>query len=262
MPEWLLTKDNYTPQKDNDIFISRSIVSILSVLTKFRSQTEYKVNRLGVNALVKLITVLISIILVSLTKKIEFVLIIHVWLLVVMNFLRTDEIKHVIKSGFIIAAFTFIIFLPSVILGYGNNSLMVILKVIASVTLVNILACTTQWNELISALKVFHIPDIFIFVLDITIKYIIILGDFSLDMVYALKLRSIGRNKDKNMSLSAILGTLFIKSKEMSEEMYGAMECRGFNGEYKIYKKFKLKFADYICIIFNIVFIVVFLYLK
>lgn len=262
MPEWLLVKDDYVPKKDNDIFIKKSIMSILGMLTKFRSQTDYKVNRLGANALMKFITVLLSIILVSLTKNFVFVLIIHVWLLVLINFLRVDEIKSVLKAGFVAAAFTLIIFLPSVFLGYGNNSLMVVMKVLASVTMVSILACTTQWNDLICALKVFHIPDIFIFVLDTTIKHIIILGEFSLNMVYALRLRSIGRNNDKNTSISAIMGTLFIKSKEMSEEMYGAMECRGFTGEYKLYRKFTLKYADYICIMFNIIFISLFFYLK
>jgi cobalt/nickel transport system permease protein len=48
-----------------------------------------------------------------------------------------------------------------------------------------------------------------------------------------LKLRSVGRNKEKYTSVSGVAGTMFIKSKEMSEEMYEAMECRGFTGEYK-----------------------------
>ena len=33
--------------------------------------------------------------------------------------------------------------------------------------------------------------------------------------------------------LTGIAGTLFLKSKEMAEEMYAAMECRGFTGEYR-----------------------------
>ena len=53
---------------------------------------------------------------------------------------------------------------------------------------------------------------------------------------------------------------MFIKSKEMAEEMYGAMECRGFVGEYKVYNEFKFKLADYICIIFNVIFILTYFY--
>jgi len=46
----------------------------------------------------------------------------------------------------------------------------------------------------------------------------------------------------------------------MVEEMYGAMECRGFTGSYKVYKNFKFKLSDYICIMSNIVFILTYFY--
>ena len=49
------------------------------------------------------------------------------------------------------------------------------------------------------------------------------LGEFTLEMLYALKLRSVGKNRNKYGSLGGIAGTLFVKSREMSEEMSGAM---------------------------------------
>ena len=260
MPEWLLKKDDYTPLKDKNAFIDKSILSIFYVLTRFRQQTKLGTDKFGINALIKLISTLLIIIFVSLTKSFTFVLIANVLILVLINFLSINEMKHVLKVSIMVAIFTFIILLPSILLGYGNNTLMITLKVLVSVASVNILACTTQWNELIISLKVFRVPDMFIFVLDITIKYIIILGEFSLNMVYALKLRSIGKNNKKSTALSGIVGTMFIKSKEMAEEMYGAMESRGFTGTYKVYKKFKLKLVDYICIMFNLVFIITYFY--
>ena len=53
----------------------------------------------------------------------------------------------------------------------------------------------------------------FIFVFDITIKYIVIFGEFSLNMLYALKLRSVGKSKNKSTSLSGIIGTTVYKIK-------------------------------------------------
>lgn len=260
MPEWLLKKDNYKPPKDKDTFINKSIISILDVLTRFTRQTEYRANKLEFNALIKIISTLILIIFVSLTKSFTFVLITNVFMLVLINFFRIDEIKYILKVSSSVAIFTFVILLPSIFLGYGNNALIITLKTLVSVASVNILAVTTQWNDLTCALKVFRVPDMFIFVLDITIKYILVLGEFSLNMVYALKLRSVGKSNNKSTSLSGIVGTMFIKSKEMAEEMYGAMECRGFTGEYKVYKKFKLKLPDYICIVFNVAFIITYFY--
>lgn len=260
MPEWMLQKDNYIPEKDKDSFIDKSILSILKVLTKLRLQTDNKADKSGISAVFKLISVLLIIIFISLTRSFTFVIIANVFILVLINFLDIEEIKRIVKMGSVIAVFTLIILMPSAFLGYGNNIIMITLKVIASVTSVNILACTTQWTDLTGALKLFHVPDLFIFVLDITIKYIIVLGEFSLNMVYSLKLRSVGRSNNKSESLSGIMGTMFLKSKEMSEEMYGAMECRGFTGEYKVYRKLKFKMQDYICIIFDIIFILTYFY--
>lgn len=260
MPEWLLKKDNYIPPNDKDKFIDKSIISILSVLVRFIRQTEYKTEKFQINALIKLISTLVLIIFVSLTRNFTFVLITNVFMLVLINFFNINIIKYILKVSLSAAIFSFIVFLPAIFLGYSNNALMIIMKIFVSAESVNILAFTTIWNELTSALKIIRVPDMFIFVLDITIKYILILGKFSLNMIYALKLRSIGKNRDKNASLSGIVGTMFIKSKEMSEETYSAMECRGFTGEYKVCKKFKLRLPDYICCIFNVIFIAAYFY--
>jgi len=84
----------------------------------------------------------------------------------------------------------------------------------------------------------------FILVLDITLKYITLLGDFALSMLYALRLRSVGKNDGKTASLSAVAGTMFLKSKEMAEEMYAAMECRGFTGTYRVTGRLRPCAAD------------------
>ena len=76
---------------------------------------------------------------------------------------------------------------------------------------------TASWSEISLALSSIHIPDIFILVLDLAIKYISLLGGLVLDMLYALKLRSVGRNRDKTASLSGVAGTVFLKSKEAAD---------------------------------------------
>ena len=244
MPEWLLKKDNYVPENEKDNFINKSILTILVLLTRFRLQTENKEGKFGITAVIKVVLTLLMIILVSLSRSAAFVVLIDVLLLLIVSFLNVREIKYIIKAGFIISLFTFIILLPSILMGNKNNSYLIILKVLATVTAVNLTACTNKWNDIITVLKLLFIPDIFIFVLDITIKYIVIFGEFSLNMLYSLKLRSIGKSKDKSTSLSGIMGTLFLKSQEMTEEMHGAMECRGFTGEYKAYRKFKISIKD------------------
>lgn len=100
------------------------------------------------------------------------------------------------------------------------------------VTLVGILSSETSWNKLTGSLRTFHVPPLFIFTLDITLKYISILGEICVDILRAVSLRSVGKNPINAKSFSGVLGITFLKSSEMAEEMYASMCCRGFTGEY------------------------------
>ncbi len=262
MPEWLIKDENYTPETDKDTFINRSILSILGILSKMKTQSEYKEDKYRLSTVLKVAFTLMLVILVSISRNYTFIITIIIYLLSVLSLMDAVRIIRVLRISLVMAVFTFIILLPTVFWGNNYSIIMITSKVFATVTAVNILSNSTRWSLVTSALKRFFIPGIFILVLDITIKYIVMLGDFSLGMLYALKLRSVGRNKSKYASLSGIAGTMFIKSKEMAEDMYQAMECRGFTGEYRIYDKIKLGIADVLYIVFNVGILAVFLYLE
>lgn len=260
MPEWLLKKDEYIPLKEKNTFINKSILTILKMLSKFKYGSKYESNRFNINAITKIISAIILIIMVSLSRSFGFLIIVDVYLLLIISVLTAKEINHIIKMAVVVAIFTLIVLLPSILMGNQNNSVLLIIKTLTTITVVNITSSISKWDETTKTLKLFFIPDIFILVLDITIKYIIIFGEFSLNMLYALKLRSVGKNKNKTTSISGIIGTMFIKSKEMAEEMYGAMECRGFTGEYKLHSKLKFRLNDMLCIMIDIGFIVSYFY--
>ena len=145
---------------------------------------------------------------------------------------------------------------------YGNiyNSLLLFQKIITTILLMNLLSHNTKWSEISKSLKLLFIPDIFIWIMDITIKYIVLLGEYSINLLYALKLRSIGITSNKYNSLTGIMGNLFIKSYKMSEEMFHAMECRGFVGEYTTKVNLNLKKMDYIYLAINILLVSLFIY--
>lgn len=260
MPEWLLKKDSYIPPSKKDAFINKSILSILNTLTRFRIQTEYKSSKVTINAFLKILFTILLITFVSLSRQFAFLVIVDVYLLFIVSLLKAQQIKYIGKMGILASIMTVILLIPSILMGNKNNSFMLVIKVLSSVTAVNITACTTNWYDNISALRLFFIPNIFIFVFDITLKYIVILGDFSLNMLYSLKLRSVGISISKTTSLSGIIGTMFLKSKEMAEEMYGAMECRCFTGEYRRSKKLKINLSDIIFITINIMVIYSYFY--
>ena len=124
------------------------------------------------------------------------------------------------------------------------------------------LSAGTAWNKLTASLRAFHIPDIFIFTLDITLKYIAVLGEICMEILTSLRLRSIGQNKKKAKAFSGILGISFLKSREMADEMYAAMCCRGFVGEYKTGRKYTFQKQDIFYILSMIAVVGLFVYLE
>lgn len=259
MPEWLLKEENYAPQADKDTFVNKSILSLFQVISRIKMQEFRNKPRYSVNVTLKVSFTFLFVLLLSLAKSFSFVLAANVYLLLILSLLDGKTIIRVIKPSFLMAFFTFLIMVPSLLWGYSYSAVMITVKVFASITAVSILTHTSKWSDITGALKVFFVPDIFILVLDITMKYIVMLGDFTLNMLYALKLRSVGKNRNKYSSLSGIAGTMFVKSKEMAEDMYYAMECRGFTGEYRVYGRFKLTAPDLAYIILNIGIVLLFL---
>lgn len=262
MPEWLLNENEYTPQSDKDTFINKSILSLLSLISRIRSQGGYNKETLKVSAVLKVALTFMIILFLSLSRSFTFIVIVNVYLLSVLSMMRGEDIIKILKASFAVAAFTFVILLPAAFWGNYYSIKMITPKVFATVMAVNIVSHSTKWNNITNALKTFFIPDIFILVLDITIKYILLLGEFSLNMLYALKLRSVGKNSSKYTALSGIVGIMFIKSKEMSEDMYSAMECRGFTGEYRVNRRFKVTFYDIIYIVINTIIAFLFFYIR
>ncbi|MEA4825787.1 MAG: energy-coupling factor transporter transmembrane component T [Clostridium sp.] len=258
--EWLFQKDDYTPIKDQEKFVDRSIFSIINILGRIKRRGNYSTRPFyKLNATLKVVFTFINIILLALSRNFVFIIALYIYLLTCIITLEKEEIEDILLISFVIPIFTLIMLIPSLLSGNIINSALILIKVASTILSVNILSYTTKWEHITKALKLLFIPDLFIWVMEITIKYIVILGEHSLNMLYALKLRSIGKNNKKYNSLSRLMGNLFLKSKEMGEEMFSAMECRGFTGEYKSLVGFKADKYDIIYCIVNIAFIVAFI---
>jgi cobalt/nickel transport system permease protein len=74
------------------------------------------------------------------------------------------------------------------------------------------------------------VSEVVTLTLGLTLKYIVVLGSVALEMLEALRLRSVGRNDDKRASIGGVGGMLFLKSREAAEDTAAAMRCRGFEG--------------------------------
>jgi cobalt/nickel transport system permease protein len=258
MPSWLLKGEDYAPRTDREAFIDRSIESLLRVLSKLRAQDRPGKARLAFSAHAKILSTVVAIILLSLSQNPSFLLIAGTVLLVLLGLQRGELILKTLKACIPAAALTFVVMLPSVFWGNSRGVVMISAKVFLSVAAVRLLSGTTGWTPMTRALKAFRVPDIFLLVLDTTVRYIVLLGELSLAMLYAVKLRSVGRNGGKAASISAIAGTLFLKSRDMAEDMYAAMECRCFTGSYAVRRAFTPSPVDALLLALDGLFILAF----
>lgn len=245
LPTWALREENYNAEDDSDYFISRSLLRIMKILRSLRYQSRRKqIEKFSAAGAIFFTGILILLCVSSQTTNFLFCVLAVELIFLCLQDGRT--IRVIIQNSFMAATVGAIFVLPSFF--FGNTNLLIImpLKIFLTTTVLGLLTNFFRWHQLTEALKKFRVPAVVIFILDTTLRYIFLLGEISQDLLTALKLRSVGKNHDKKKSASGILGMVFLKSKEMSEEMYLAMICRGFTGEYLSSSKKFFKIGDLI----------------
>ena len=215
LPDWMCSGETYVPSKDKEAFLTKSTKSVLSVLAKMRFY-EGKDGRFSATPSLKLFYTLLYIVLTACSGNYLFTLIMCAAVTVRLAFFSAKAIRQILRGTAGAVLFSILILLPSVFMGTPQ-------------TLMNI---------------TFRLPSIFIFTLDITLKYISVLGEMCAAILTSVRLRSVGKNPQKAKALSGVLGISFLKSGEMAEEMHAAMCCRGFTGEYKKKQKYTLCAED------------------
>ena len=260
VPEWLSAKDNYIPKEEKNLYIEKSIFSLIKIISIIRQNKNQDKLIYSINPTLKVVSVILMILCVSISRSFIYIFIIDIYVLINLFLMEKKSRKRLLLKSFIFPLVTLIALIPSMFYGNINNSLLIFQKLIITILLMNLLSHNTKWSEISKSLKLLFIPDIFIWIMYITIRYVVLLGEHSINLLFALKLRSIGITSNKYNSLTGIMGNLFIKSYKMSEEMFHAMECRGFVGEYTTKVNLKLKKIDYVYLAINILLVSLFIY--
>ena len=261
MPEWMLQKEAYIPSSDREAFLTKSTKAVLGVLSRMKFQGG-KDGRFSATPSFQLFYTLVYIILTACNQNYFFTQIMFAGVMVVLAFYPAKSIRRILAGTLGAVVISALILIPAMFMGNPQILLRITTKVCISVTLIGILSYGTSWNRLTAALRAFRVPDLLIFTLDITLKYISVLGAISLDILTALKLRSVGKNPKKARSFSGILGTSFLKSREMADEMYASMCCRGFTGEYHKQYKYRFRKQDLLHLLLLVCCLLLFYYLK
>ncbi|MGE5140906.1 MAG: cobalt transporter CbiM [Rudaea sp.] len=111
-----------------------------------------------------------------------------------------------------------------------------LVRVGASVSAAVLLILTTRWALLLRSLRVLRVPRAFVLIMGMTYRYIYLLLHAMNDMFLARKSRVVGwvSPAEDRRWLAASMGTLLARSYLLSDEVYLAMQSRGFRGEVQV----------------------------
>ncbi|MFZ5646801.1 MAG: cobalt ECF transporter T component CbiQ [Bacillota bacterium] len=109
------------------------------------------------------------------------------------------------------------------------------LRVLSAVMAVSVLTATTPFPDLMQALRGLKVPDVFVQLLEFTIRYFYVLSDEVQRMKTARKARCFeaGRSMFSISTFTALgqlVGVLFARSWDRGERIYKAMLSRGYPG--------------------------------
>lgn len=199
----------------------------------------------------RLIAAILCILLCALSQNAVFVVTVIAVELLRLALMKPEQIARVLKALILPVLLSLLIMLPSVFMGSPQTMLTVTMKVFESVLVLAVMNEVMSWRSVTSAFSSLHCPDLFVMTLDMTVRYLSILGRCSNQLLEAVHLRSVGKTSWKNSGIGGILGTTFLKSQKLSEAASEAMTCRCFNGHYRSFRKHKFNRWDALyCLVF------------
>jgi cobalt/nickel transport system permease protein len=226
----------------------------------------------GLDARVKVITLLLFIILAGLARDLLVLLSIFILAFACIVLSRVPQVLFLKRLFIFIPLFTAVIAIPALFITPGAPLLslagqtvitqqgartagFLVMRVVDSLSLGLLLVLTTPWTKLLGALRWLRLPSLIVAVLGMTYRYIFLLLHTTNAMFLARRSRIIGgfSSSENRRWLGRALVTAMVKSQHLSEEVYLAMLSRGYQGEvYSLYE-FKMMGRDYLWLAFSVI---------
>lgn len=122
-----------------------------------------------------------------------------------------------------------------------------VLRVGSSVSLAVLLVLTTRWADILKSLRVLKVPAPFVLVLGMTYRYIFLLLHTVSGMFLSRQSRTVGRTAggEQRRWAAASVGVLINRSYRMSNEVFQAMQARGFSGQVRTLSAWRVGAIDW-----------------
>ncbi|MGI8656271.1 MAG: cobalt ECF transporter T component CbiQ [Pyrinomonadaceae bacterium] len=132
-----------------------------------------------------------------------------------------------------------------------RSALFLITRVETSATLSVLLILTTRWTHVLKALRVLRVPVVFVVILGMTYRYIFLMLATARSMFESRRSRTIGvmLGAERRRIAAASVGVLMGKTFQLSNEVYLAMQSRGFRGEVYTLDEFQMLPRDWLALV-------------
>lgn len=131
--------------------------------------------------------------------------------------------------------------------GLRTASLLV-LRVETAVTFTSLLILCTPWGQVLKALRALRLPKEVVMMLAMTYRYVFLLVETATQMFESRRSRTVGiiRPAEQRQLAGRTAGVLLSKSVALSNDVYLAMQSRGFRGDVQILSDFRMSPWDYL----------------
>jgi cobalt/nickel transport system permease protein len=150
-------------------------------------------------------------------------------------------------AGRILLILPFIVLASLAVPWRGSQGLgIMFVRAILCLMLLILLTNTTRFAELLRGLRKLGCPLILVMNLSFLYRYLFVLTEEAMRMKQARDCRRVGPApfRGELKVLSAMLGTLLIRSFERAERMHGAMLSRGYTGDFPVVSPRKFSWHD------------------
>lgn len=239
--------------------LNKAVMRVLSRILASEKGGKQKAV-LKVMPVLRISTAFLCILLCAFSRNAVYTVMVIAFELARLAFMNTESMKHVLRNVLTACLFAMIITLPAIFTGNPGTMGTVVMKVCESVMALSVLNEIMTWKEVTNAFRQLHFPSLFIYVLESTMRYLVLLGRYSDQMLEAVNLRSVGKTSWKDSHIGGILGTTFLKAQRMAAENTEAMACRCFDGTYQTQEKNSFGIPDLIYLILPVVLVILFIY--
>src|SRR5271157_1558046 len=190
---------------------------------------------------------------VTLSRRLAVVLVLFVAAVMIAIFSRVSIGTLAKRVWLVVLAFTGVIALPAIFITPGNpiatfaggslritapgvaTAVLLIARVETAVTFTTLLILCTPWTHVLKALRLFHLPHEVIAMLAMTHRYVFLLLETASQMFESRQSRTVGRFPAavQRHIAARTAGVLLSKSIDLSNDVYLAMQSRGFRGEVR-----------------------------